>query len=248
MICSSVNRFFIVQFLSGLISTPDRHVANLGGSARRHIRGKWACAQCDQLVQAAGGGARDRQGRHPHPRPSRAGAGGQYADHLPSSRFTLASTPGAASWSVTTTPTTRPCLARAPLKVAALRTHGASSTRRGSTTRARRPRNHPARCLASCTKLNAHSLTCQPTSAEGAIFKARRAADALHAWLKAHQQKIHPGSATVIAMDYGLERWQSLVRQIGDATCRWTATGRITRSADCHRAQQLAICRLVSRG
>lgn len=45
-------------------------------------------------------------------------------------------------------------------------------------------------------------------------LKARPAADALHAWLLGHRQKVPPGSATAKAMDYSLGRWGALVRYI----------------------------------
>lgn len=47
-------------------------------------------------------------------------------------------------------------------------------------------------------------------------LKARPAADALHAWLIAHRQKVPPGSAPAKAMDYSLGRWSALVRYIDD--------------------------------
>lgn len=46
--------------------------------------------------------------------------------------------------------------------------------------------------------------------------RARPAADALHAWLIAHRQKVPPGSATAKAIDYSLGRWPALVRYIDD--------------------------------
>ena len=45
-------------------------------TVERHVRGKWVCAHCETLVQAAGGAAHHRQG-HPHERAAGAGAGGQ---------------------------------------------------------------------------------------------------------------------------------------------------------------------------
>jgi transposase len=47
-------------------------------------------------------------------------------------------------------------------------------------------------------------------------FKARAAANALHAWLIAHRQKVPPRSATAKAMDYSLGRWPALVRYVDD--------------------------------
>lgn len=44
-------------------------------SVERHVRGKWACRQCETLVQARGG-AHHRQ-RHPHHWPAGPGAGCQ---------------------------------------------------------------------------------------------------------------------------------------------------------------------------
>jgi hypothetical protein len=46
--------------------------------------------------------------------------------------------------------------------------------------------------------------------------KAKLAADALHAWLKAQRQKVPPGSATAKAMDYSLTRWTALTRYLED--------------------------------
>lgn len=46
--------------------------------------------------------------------------------------------------------------------------------------------------------------------------KARPAADLLHAWLRAHRQKVPDGSATAKAIDYSLNRWAALTRYLDD--------------------------------
>ena len=50
-------------------------------TVERHVRGKWACAHCQKLVQASGGRAHHRQG-HPHGRAAGARAGGQVPGSL----------------------------------------------------------------------------------------------------------------------------------------------------------------------
>jgi transposase len=44
---------------------------------------------------------------------------------------------------------------------------------------------------------------------------ARPAADALIKWLIPQRQKVPEGSATAKAIDYGLNRWVALTRNLG---------------------------------
>lgn len=46
--------------------------------------------------------------------------------------------------------------------------------------------------------------------------KAKPIADALHAWLLEHKQRVPLGSATARAIDYSLKRWQALTRYLDD--------------------------------
>ena len=48
--------------------------------------------------------------------------------------------------------------------------------------------------------------------------KAKPIADALHAWMIAHRQKVPDGSATAKAINYSLTRWQALTRYLDDGT------------------------------
>ena len=48
--------------------------------------------------------------------------------------------------------------------------------------------------------------------------KAKPIADALHAWLIAHRQKVPDGSATAKAINYSLTRWDALTRYLEDGT------------------------------
>jgi len=47
-------------------------------------------------------------------------------------------------------------------------------------------------------------------------LKAKPIADDLHAWLLAQRQRVPEGSATAKAIDYSLNRWEALVRYLGD--------------------------------
>lgn len=46
--------------------------------------------------------------------------------------------------------------------------------------------------------------------------KGKLAADALHAWLVAHRQRVPDGGATAKAIDYSLGRWEALKRYLDD--------------------------------
>jgi transposase len=46
--------------------------------------------------------------------------------------------------------------------------------------------------------------------------KGRPAADALHAWLVAHRQRVPDGGATAKAIDYSLGRWEALTHYLDD--------------------------------